>query len=230
MAFKRKRTTKPRRTTRTVRRRTTVPRNIPVFRRRHHMLYYKRKFWLENWAPNNTTTSGFWRRYNLSFGNLPNYTDLSNLFEYFRISKIKLTFLPAYDSFAGNDNSDTGVPGITFQTGTYCHVLNDPKSQVNPSGVYGQTSLQSFMEQGNVKSRLGIRPFKIYYTPAIVVESVANKLVGPRFLPISAVNQTHFGPQVYMQLPNFTGALAATTWMQNFDVFVTMYVTVKGMT
>lgn len=193
-----------------------------------HLLSYRRKFWLESWSPTSVNVSGFWRRYNQSFTNLPNFAELSALFEHYRINKIKLTFMPAYDSFAGNDNSDTGLPGITFNTGTYVHILNDPQSTQDPLGVYGSTTLNRFMELGKVKTIVGIRPFSIYYTPAIVVGSIASQFVSPRWLPMSANNQTHFGPQVYMQLPNFSGA-AGSTWMQTWDVYVTMYLQVKGM-
>lgn len=202
-------------------RKDVIPKNP---RLRYSMMSYKRKFFLENWAPNTTTTGGFWRRYNLSLSNYPNVAEIVALFDQYKITSIKLEFYPRYDNFSGNDTTDTALPGITNQSGTNMHVCYDTYSTVNPAGGYSSATCNNFLELGRVKSYRGIEPVTVFYKPAIVTESITDKFKPPQWLPTSNTAVTHWGPQVFMQDVNFNGSFG-----QTFDVFATMYTQVRNM-
>lgn len=194
------------------------------------MLTMKRTFWLENWTPNTTTTAGFWRFYDFAFDQLPSYTEISNLFDVYKINGIKITLRPRYTEFAGNDTTDTTIPGITTQGTTMVHVIKDQlNNSVVPSGVYSVGNLNNFLENGNVRSYQGTKPINIYFKPMIlntVVNGGSMNKVGPRWLQTVANGMIvrHTGAHIFLQDVNLTG-----TFNQSFDVFVTYYFQAKGL-
>lgn len=190
----------------------------------------KRTFWLENWSPNTATTAGFWRYYQVSMNSMPSVGEFTPLFDQYRINAIKFTFRPRYDSFAGNDTVDTTLPGVTNQGGTQLHIINDPYSIIGASGTYNSTNLNTFLEQGSVKSYNGNRAVSVYYKPTInkTVDGAAggNNVERARapFLNANNTSVVHNGFHVFAQDINLTGAFG-----QSFDVFVTFYMTWKNL-
>lgn len=208
------------------RKRARTSRNVPRRRLklRTAMMSYKRKFFLQNWAPNTTTTAGFWRRYQSQLTDIPNSAELTALFDQYKINAIKLEFLPRFDNFSGNDTTDTAVPGITNQSGTNVHVSYDTYTTITPGGTYNSANCNTFLEQGRVKTYTGTKPITIFYKPTLVDNG---RYVKPRWLSTDfAVPATHvhYGPNVFMQDINFNGSFG-----QTFDVFLTMYVQVRNM-
>lgn len=219
MAMKRKRVTR-RRTTRRVRprRRTT--------RRSQNFLSTRRTFYSGNWAPNTATTDGFWKYYTINLGSLPSMTEFTSLFDQYRIKAVKFTLRPKYDSFGGNDTTDTTLPGITNQAGTMVHVVKDKFSQLAPSGTYTSPTLNMLMEQGYLKTYMGVRPINIYIPRPVVYQTVASgsRPVTSPWLNTGDTLVSHRGCHVFMQDPAFNGSFG-----QSFDVYVTLYMQFKNM-
>lgn len=203
---------------------------VPRIRRAMKLPTYslKRTFWLENWSPNSGSVSGFWKYYVFDLNALGWATELSNVFDLYKINACKFTFRPRYDNFAGNDTTDTTFPGITNTGGTHMHVIVDPYSQTTPTGVYNSGTLNSFFEQGNVRSYQGGRPFSVYYKPCIPQltssPSAATRRQKAPWLQLQTQRDIlHTGFHVFAQDINLTGVFG-----QSWDVFVTVYMKLKG--
>lgn len=204
-------------------RKTRVYRNIPV---RNSVMKYKRKFFLENWQPSTVATSNFWRRYNQSLSNIPNSGDLVNFFDFYKVCAIKLELIPRFNSFDGSNTTDTTAPGVTNQAGTFVHVCYDLRSITSPSGVYTSSTYNNFAEQGRIKTYAGNRKITIYYKPVITSLYAGNQTdqyTSVKWLPTSQTALTLYGPQIFMQDPNFNGSFG-----NSYDIFVTQYVMLKG--
>lgn len=190
------------------------------------IMAYKRKFYLESWQPNTTSISGYWRQYNQGLNNLPNNTEITALFDQYKVNAIKLQFIPRFDNFAGNNTTDTTLPGVTNQSGTYAHVCYDTRSTITPAGIYNSSTLNTFMEQGRVKTYNGNRPFTVYYRPVIVTQygGVNTQMyVRSTWLPTNNPI-TLYGPHVFMQDYNFNG-----TFGNSYDIYVTFYMMCRNM-
>lgn len=205
-------------------RRRPVPRMI---RSRIPQMNYSRTFWLQNWSPSTVATNDFWRYYTFTLSQVPNYGELTSLFDQYKISALKYTFRPRYDGFMGNDTVDTVLPGVTNQGKTHVHIVNDPKSTISPGGVYNSTTLNSFFEQGRVKTRGGNRAFSVYFKPCVANDAdgvnIAQYVRAP-WLNTSTNAIVHRGFHIFLQDINLTGVFG-----QSYDVFVTPYMKFKNM-
>lgn len=228
MAYNRKRSYRKR----NVRRRVGMRRrfNIPRYPRYQasNVVRAVRTFYLENWTPSTASATGFWRYYNPSLSLLPSLSEFQALFDLYKIKAIKLTLRPRYDNFAGNDTTDVTLPGTTAQGGTNVHVLIDPDSTtIVPTGTYTSTNLNSFLENGRVKSYTGNKPISIYWKPKVGDSmAVGEARVRPKWMGTSATPASivHHGVNVFLQDTNFTG-----TFNQSFDVFCTFYMMFKSL-
>lgn len=203
-----------------------VPRSV-----RSNSVYVQRKWYAGNWAPNTVTVNNWWRYYQLSMDNLPSVNEFTSLFDSYKIHAIRVEFRPRFDNFAGNDTTDQILPGTTNQSGTRAHVILDPRSTVSPTGVYGAAQLNSFMENGRVRTYEGNRPFAVYWKPLIPASTVSDAgfpnsgmRVRAPFLQANTLNILHSGFHIYMTDQNLTGVFGNT-----FDVFVTFYMTWKNL-
>lgn len=187
---------------------------------------YKRSFWLQTWVPSTVSTSDFWKFFAITLSSIPNVTELTGLFDQYKINAYKLTFYPKYSEFAGNDQttSTTNI-GQTFMSICY-----DNRRTVSSTGTYSSSTFNSFCEQGKVKLYKKLnRPMSIYIKPTIEGKFIngtsANMWTGPQWLPTSSSTISHWGPQVFVHDNNFS---AAALGRQSFDIFCTVYLQVKN--
>lgn len=202
-------------------------RRIPrAIQSRIPMLRISRTRWHENWSPDTVTTNGFWRYYTTSLNSIQNNTEFTNLFDQYRIAALKYVFRPRYDSFAGNDTTDTTLPGVTNQGRCMLHVVNDPYSTVTPSGAYNSGTLNGFFEQGNsVKTYSGNRPVTVYFRPTVLanIGGQNSQVKRAPFLNVTDVAASHRGFHIFAQDVNMTGVFG-----QSWDVYITYYLTLKN--
>lgn len=186
-----------------------------------------RTFWHFNWAPNTATTGGFWQYQQINLGNVPNVSEYVSVFDTYRVNSIKYTFRPRYDSFAGNDTTDTTLPGVTNQGGSDVHVIVDPKSTTNPSGTYTTANLNAFLENGKVRTYSGNKPFSFLIKYPCVLDDIngvaATNLRKAPFLSTKNTTINHRGAHVFISDVNLTGNFG-----NSWDVFVTLNMTFKG--
>lgn len=213
-----------RRKKRTIRKRTYKRRAMRMVRRPSNSLFIKRKFFSTSWVWTTTTTNDFWRYFVFDLNNIPNVTELQNVFDMYRINGLKYTFMPRYTAVEGSTAGSTGTPTA------YAHVIVDPESTLIPSGVYGSGTLNSLMENTKVRTFNLNRPFSIFYRPKITSQANGGTTSGvissPKFIRTSDASTLHRGFHMYVQQNQFTASAAANIVL---DVFITAYVSLKNV-
>lgn len=193
-------------------------------RPREGTLNIKRSFYFGNWAPNTAATVGFWRPFYLALNQVPGYTDFTNMFESFKISALKFTLVGNYTSADANQ-VNTGGNILNKPT---VHVCYDKFTTVPVSGTYTSSTFNAFMRQGKIKTmRDPFRPINIYVSRPAVNEWGATGVsngsefkTSPWMRTDTALGVSHFGPNVFIHDPNFTGSnLGPYSW----DIYVVAY-------
>lgn len=187
----------------------------------------QRTFNFGYWQPATTLTSDFWKQYQFRLQDLPSYTEITSLFDQYKINAIRVKFVPRFDSFGGDNTTDTTLPGITNQAGTQLHIIKDQRATMAPSGTYTRTNLNTFLENGKVKTYTGNRPITVYFKPAVtnnVGASVQAAFLWAPWLQTSSADIVHYGFQAFASDANLNGSFG-----NSWDVFVTYYMMVKGL-
>lgn len=185
----------------------------------------KRKWWSGNWTLSTGSTSGFWRYFQVSLQDMPSNSDVTNLFDQYKIYGVRYELHPRYDNFAGNDTIDTTLPNVTNQAGNMVHVVNDPRSVVIPTGTYTSSTLNTFMEQGKVRTHRGYKPIIIYHRPTISqTQTTGARQITAPWLQTANTNIAHSGAHVFLQDVNLTG-----TSGQSYDLYITIYMACRGV-
>jgi len=188
-----------------------------------------RTFWQGTWTPSTTATNDFWRYLTMNMGSLGWATDLGLVFDMYKINALKFTLRPRFDNFAGNDTTDTTLPGSTAQGLTQVHVINDPYSTLGPVGTYTTATLNTFLENGKVRSHQGTRPINIYIRNPTYSETVQASISAKsraRWVNWTGGGQglVYGGAHVFLNDVALTG-----NFNQAFDIFVTVYLQCKGV-
>lgn len=189
----------------------------------------KKRFWLEQWVPSTAAVNGYWRYYAFTINQLPDFAGYNAMFDTFKINAIKVEFHPRFDSFAGNDTTDTVAPGITNQQGTRLSLLVDSKSSLTPVGAYGSNTYNDFLQQGTPRTSMGIRTATVYFKPQVsetagVGVNGALRRRAPWMQLDAGQSVAHAGFHAFAWDPNFNGSFGNA-----FDVMVTYYVSFRGM-
>lgn len=191
-------------------------------------LRVQRTFWLQHWVPGATATNDFWRYYSVTANNLPSIGEFSGVFDKYKLYSFTITLRPRFDSFAGNDTTDTILPGVTNQQGNHVHVVIDPSSPNSPIGTYNSTTLNQFLENGKVRTYNGIRPIRIKVNYPCFVDDINNTAASVykrcSWMSLNNLGVTFRGAHIFIQDPNLTGVFG-----QAYDVFITMDIGFKGL-
>lgn len=187
----------------------------------------KRKFWHSLWQPATATTGQFWKKLTINLTQVPNYTELTNLFDQYKINAVKWTLIANFSAIDGNQTLGFGGTQLAKPT---VHVCYDKYSTISPSGTYSTGTLNTFMEQGKIKTvKDPFQPIQIYIRkPTYDAWDAFNSttLKPSRFLRTDTLaGATHYGPNVFVHDPNMSGNnLAPVSW----DVYCTVYMKCKG--
>lgn len=202
-----------------------VPRSLAV-----NTVFLKRKTWAGNWQPSTATTSDFWKYYGYQLAYVSGYQDITNMFDEFKICALKYEFHPRFSGFNGNDTTDTTLPGVTNQAGTKLHILADKKSTLTPTGTYTSSTLNSLMENGEVKTYSGNRKVVVFVRNPTIGEILTGGATVQRFTPSPWLRTDngngiqHYGFHAFAQDNNFNGSFG-----QSWDIFVTAYIACRNL-
>lgn len=210
-------------------RRKLMPKRVPraIAPAQTGIMRFKRKFYLSNFQPSTVAVGNFWVKLSYTLAQIQGFGDITALFDQYKINAFKLQLIPRFDSFSGENTTDTTLPGITNQSGTYVHVAYDPYSTTAPSGTYTSATLNTFMEQGRIKTYAGNRPINIYWKPTILGQygnSYSDMYVPSRWLPTTQTGIAHWGPQIFYADNALNG-----TFGNSFDLYLTVYATVRNL-
>lgn len=221
--FKRRRTSAARKRYRARRGATRTPR----WKRSYGVVKIKRTTYGGNWNQSTVSTSGFWRYLTYSLQDMNNYTELTALFDEYKITGLKVDFIPRYDNFAGSNTTDVVQPNVTNQTGNWVTTYIDPATSITPSGTFTSSTFNTFIENcnGRAKMRQGLRKFSLFFRPKIAndIGGTSTSRQAPTWISTSSPSVAHSGAHVFMHDVNFVGSSG-----QSYDMFVTHYVLCRG--
>lgn len=206
------------RTKRTWKRRRTTRTKRTASRRRAGQVSVKRTVYGGQWTMGFAATSDFWKYMIFDMSNFNNFSEMAAVFDEYKVNAIKVTYRPAYDSV-----SNLSAAGAVVQPQAYAHVVVDPASTTNPSGTYGTTSLQTFLEQERVKTYTLNRPFSIYFKPKVLDQvyntGTASVVRSSPWVRTSDTACVYRGYHMYLQQNNFSSGNSNV----KLDYYITMY-------
>lgn len=199
-------------------------------------LSVKRTCYLGNFQPSPTNVNTFWNYITPSLnkgfqwggaavgGGLSNVTEYSAMFERYRLNGVKITLKPRSAMTVMPQDAVTN----TIRKG-YWSVIKDPFSNTVPLGSYNAATLNSFLENGRVRTFRADRDLSIYMKPWVIEQygGGANRYVRPKWTDLSTDGQNvlyrGFHLMAHMQDP------ASAPNFDTFDVYITYYIQFAGM-
>lgn len=223
MALKRKRTTSSRKI---ARKRTRYSPRSRIGKRVDMSTSLVRTTYIGATTFSSASTSGFWQYRIMSASQLPSFAELAAVFDEYKIGALKYTFRPRYDGYDANDPATSGSTSpLTMCT---AHVINDPGSSMVPAGTYTSATLNTFLENGKVKSYPLTKPFSVYFRPKIATGALGGATgticVASKWIKTLDDQVTHRGFHMFLQ----NNSMAATNGSVILDTFVTFYMKVRG--
>lgn len=176
------------------------------------------------WQFNSAATNDFWRYLDYDMTAFNNFAEFASVFDEYKVNAMKLTFRPAYDSVI---NPTTA--GVIAQPQAYAHYVVDPGATTIPSGTYTTANVNTFLEQGGVRTRTLNKPFSIYFKPKVLGQ-VLGSGTAATIEPVRWMRTSDTGPR-YRGVHMFLQQNAMSTGNANvrLDVFITWYVTFRNV-
>ena len=216
MAYRRKKPTYKRK--RTYRKRST---SAISYHPKTSIFRMTQKSYQSTWTFDTVSVNGYWRYLTATPAGMFNFANHATVFDEFKITGITMELRPNYD---GND-----IPAAptSLVLGTV-HYIVDPASNVSPSGLMNATTVNSFLENGHVKSRKMGSVIKFYFKPVVGV-GVAGGGASGRSIPCPWMKTADTavplkGAHVFLQPNNLDVATLAV----KFDIFYTYYIQFRG--
>lgn len=180
----------------------------------------KRTTYVGNWVFSTATTAGFWRYNTVQMADFNNFAEYASVFDEYKLCAVKYTYRPRYDSVTlPNAAGDVGQPQA------YAHIIIDPESSIVPAGVYNNTTLNQFLENGGVRTKTMNRPFSIYFRPKTGVSmTTGSKKTSAPWLNTTITTLPFSGFHMYLQ----QNSNSSTNTNIQLDTFVTFYMKFRG--
>jgi len=128
---------------------------------------FKRSWFSTGWLFGPTTTNDFWRKFAPRFSDMPNHLEYANLFDEYKITGIKITFHPRFQTNMNNSAQNL------LNNQMYITIANATKEyNLVPSGSYSSTTYNNFLEELGSKAKTiqFNRPVSIYFKPHVFEE------------------------------------------------------------
>lgn len=172
------------------------------------------------WVFGTATTNDFWRYNTVTMNAFNNFAEYAAVFDEYKLCAVKQTWRPRYDSV-----NAPGAVGTVAQPQAYAHLIIDPESTITPSGVYTNASLNTFLENGKVRTKTLNRPFSVYWKPKTTSPmTVGSKKIYSPWLPTTTTTQIFSGYHMYLQQNNFD----STNTNIVLDSYITFYLMFRG--
>lgn len=191
-----------------------------------NVMNFKRKQYWGVLTPDQATTAGFWKTWYYRLDQMNNYTEITALFDQYKINAIKLTFVPRFTDAPAASNNYT-QPRMLICYDKYSTVASSSRA---PTGTYSSGTLNNFLEQGKIKTVRKTYDFPIQlYIPRPTVEtdiggSIVERFKAAPWLPTTAANVTHNLCNTFHHTPNFS----STDYMGQWDIYLTWYISCRN--
>lgn len=177
------------------------------------------------WTFSSALTSGFWKYYEAKPIEMSEFSEFAVIFDEYKITNLKYTFRPRYDSYIQEAGSGSGASGLPL---CYAHVIKDPASTRIPTGSYNATTINTFLENGAVKSYTLNKPVSVSFRPKILTQDFgggsASTATASRWIRTTEDAVPHRGFHMFLQ--NNQLQFANTSVI--LDVFVTYTIQFRG--
>lgn len=139
---------------------------------------------------------------NPTLGDLSSYAEITELFEMYRINRVKIRYIPAITSM-DMQNISTGQPNPSAMMYVTTHSRRGVSADYNTEN--------EFLEDPNFFCKPAMRPWSVYYTPNILYqayESLSSTGYGPKYKQWLTTNDH--------TVPHYGFAFALTDWGPGF--------------
>lgn len=198
------------------RRQSSVPRGISA----NSPILYKRSYMGNAINLNIATTSGFWNYNVFNPTSLPNWSELQNLFDQYKICAWKVTYYPQW-----TQNSAQLGPGTA--PALYATYLVDPETGLTPSGTWTKANLSQIYEDRRARTVRCTKPFSVYVRPKMLTQETGMGGAGHAYNTFVKTNLTSFpdsrGFHMFLWDPNFTGTSSTV-----LETRITVYMKLKN--
>jgi len=188
---------------------------------RDNVVLFKRRFLVSS-----STTFGSWstQAYSFTLGALPNYTEITNLFEQFKINAVKLTFIPLADSVDFNQYQESKATSRPYATQPRMYTL------VDKDGAPTVSTEAIMLENSAVRIiRQPLKGFNIYINKPCVQVEVGTTLGFSGAMPRASpwLDCDNYG--VRHEGCVVGGVTTDGTVSFGFQVIATYYIAAKGV-
>lgn len=163
----------------------------------------------------------------VSLGGLTNLTEYTNLFDQYKLSALKYTFVPRLSNI--NAEAVLNLTGTSVIRKPYWCIVKDPQTQLTPTGAWSRANLNVLLEQGG-KIYSADKPINIYLKPRISEQygGGATRWVRPNWTTTDApgASMPHRGFHLFAFNDDFDSTSFAN---MRWDVRVTYYLQFKNM-
>lgn len=208
------------------RKRVMVPKKVRVrsVRSKRMPFVCKRMTYSSTWAFGTAATNDFFRYYTWTAADITNFAEFASVFDEYKISAVKVTFRPAYDSV-----SNLTAAGALVQPQAYAHYVIDPAATTVPAGLYTSANLNSFLENEGIRTKTLNKEFSIYLKPKVLMQNfgggTASTVVDSDWIKTSETAVQHRGFYIFLQ----QNAFAATNTNIKLDTFYTFYLQFRNV-
>lgn len=181
---------------------------------------FVRKWLSGTWIWSSATTTGFWRAYNPTLGDMPGTerNEIIGMYDQYKINYVRITFVPRFTDYDAGASTLNPCPVISY----YPDATNAPSA---PAGTYVASTYERFAARANgsfVTTNMK-GPISVGFKPMVQTTDGETKP-----FPWTTVLRTDIpanAAQVFIHGVNFSN-LPATG---EFDVFITFDMSGRGL-
>jgi len=178
---------------------------------------------LEHWQFSTAAVSGFWRYLSTAASDLAEWTEFANVFDEYRITNVKFSFRPKYDTFPVSTGYDAATSAYVAP---FIHTIVDQASTKIPTGSYNFATENVMLENGTVRTYDGTKAFSVSYKPKVFNGLLAGGTAATAewapWIRTSEPAVRHNGLHVFIKLPNFASLAVG------YDIYSTVTVEFRG--
>lgn len=171
---------------------------------------FHRLAWIDNWAFSTISANGFWRNYQPQLATLAGVAEYTQLFDTYKISKVKITFLPNYLGVDAQ-RSGGGTPDVWNQQ--FYMAVGVQKGVIETAtGTYGNGSFNTFTQNYNdIKIVPFNKPVSVTYKPQIL-DTVSNgtSLIPCPWISTNSTDVAQLGVGAFLFDNNFNATNLST--------------------
>lgn len=177
-----------------------------------------------NWTFTSTAIAGYWRYLQYAASDFTEFTEFATIFDEYRVTNLKYTFRPKYNSFPVTDGVSSSLNPYPM---AWVHTIVDQSSAKIPSGAYLVGTENAMLENGSVRTFSGDKAFSFSFKPKVNSQlqsgGTASKSDWAPWIRTTEPAVLHNGAHVFIKQHGFD-----TDAYTSFDIYVTASIEFRG--